>query len=85
MSFHKLLKIFKKGYCRYKDLAYEYNSTCSDLTKKDISLPSCYGDVFNNVKKFTFDTSKLVKSFTNIVHKGYDLTTMVHSKASLLC
>ena len=39
----------------------------------------CYGDVINKAKKFKSDTSKLVKSLKNLIHKGYDLSTIVYS------
>ena len=39
----------------------------------------CYGDVINKANKFNSDTSKLVKSLKNLIHKGYDLSTIVYS------
>lgn len=35
---------------RYKDFIYRYNSTFSDLVRKDISQPCFYGDVLNKDK-----------------------------------
>ena len=44
-------------------------------------IPNLYfnGDVINNAKTFKSDTSKLVKSLKNLIRKGYDLSTIVHS------
>ena len=33
----------------------------------------------NNAKMFKSDISKLVKSLKNLIHKGYDLSTIVYS------
>lgn len=42
-------------------------------------IPVFYSDVIKKAKRWDSDTSKCVKSLTNRIHKGYDLTTMVHS------
>jgi hypothetical protein len=39
----------------------------------------CYDDVINKAKQFKSDTSQLVKSLKNLIHKGYDLSTIVYS------
>ena len=54
-------------------------STCRGLIKKGISHPCSYGDVINKAKKFKADTSKLVQSLKNLIHKGYDLETITES------
>ena len=38
-----------------------------------------YGDVINTAKKFKFDTSKLATSLNNLIRRGYDLSTSIHS------
>jgi hypothetical protein len=53
---------------------YKYNSTCRDLINKDISHSCFCGDIFNKS-----DTSKFVKSLKDLIGKGNDLTTIVHS------
>jgi hypothetical protein len=45
----------------------------------------CYGDVINKAKKFKSDTSKLVKSLKNLIHKGYDLSTIVYALSHAYC
>ena len=44
----------------YKDLVFQYLSTCRDLFKKGIYHPYFYVDV----EKFKSETSKLIKSLS---------------------
>ena len=73
-------KLKKKMYYRYlKDIVFEYNSTCRDLIKKGISHPMFYGNVIDKSLKFKSDTSELAKPLKNLIHKSYDLATIVDS------
>ena len=65
-------------YYWFTDLVYKYNSALRNLIQKDISNPDFYCDVINKGQKFKSEISSH-KVIENLIRKGYDLTTIVHS------
>jgi hypothetical protein len=55
------------------------------MIKKSISHPYFYGQVFNRVKVFKSNASKLAKSLKNLIRKDHDLETIVYSLCQVFC